>query len=627
MAYPLLQDASLKFTDAIYYGQVPGSFVPLTRNINTTAPLTGGGNLSTDLTLALTTNPASQTPVGVSRLINTAAPLTGGGNLSADLSLAVSTFGTGNSGVVPASGGGTTNFLRADGTWQAVAGGTGVPATRNINTASPLAGGGNLSADLNLSVGTFSAGAPGVVPLSGGGTTNFLRADGTWASPTTGGGFVLLQTSGIFQQIGMSYVQYSEAGNFVNFIPASLGGTITPIDAIHLQTTANGLTLDGVASNSAIPAGVIQFRAARGTYASRTSVQNGDMLGAVFPRATTDSGETSYQAWTLLADGTPTGGQFQYASRFSGSLITAANTVSQWTTGNGMFVGWNAASRPSITSLLDINGPIATATNTQTGNYVFTATDSAVYFDCTANNFTATIPDPTTCAGRWLYVKRIDQIGTHILTITATPKSIDGTLNIALWGGLDAVCLQSDGSQWRVMAWYRSPLVYSLIASQTPISNTSAKTILYTPPVNQLPDSNHYNYANGIRISWRCGGVFGTTGSPTLRLQMADSGIGSTIYYDSGVFTAPTTATAVQWEMEGAGLLSTAGANYRFAGGKLGIQAASGNVMTVYAGRPAVSISWTPGIAPWVTWGTPNASNTITLDYFDIEYWSPAAYA
>jgi hypothetical protein len=51
------------------------------------------------------------------------APLTGGGDLSANRTLAVNTFGSAQAGVVPLSGGGTVNFLRADGTWTTPAGG------------------------------------------------------------------------------------------------------------------------------------------------------------------------------------------------------------------------------------------------------------------------------------------------------------------------------------------------------------------------------------------------------------------------------------------------------------------------------------------------------------------------
>lgn len=44
---------------------------------------------------------------------------------------------------------------------------------------------------------TFGTAAAGIVPASGGGTTNFLRADGTWAVPSGGGGSVGTATATI----------------------------------------------------------------------------------------------------------------------------------------------------------------------------------------------------------------------------------------------------------------------------------------------------------------------------------------------------------------------------------------------------------------------------------------------
>src|SRR5690606_24835981 len=44
------------------------------------------------------------------------------------------------------------------------------------------------SAEATASLGVFNTSLQGVVPASGGGTTNFLRADGTWAAPPSGGG-------------------------------------------------------------------------------------------------------------------------------------------------------------------------------------------------------------------------------------------------------------------------------------------------------------------------------------------------------------------------------------------------------------------------------------------------------
>ena len=42
---------------------------------------------------------------------------------------------------------------------------------------------------------TFTASAPGIVPASGGGTTTFLRADGTFAAPVTVGLTVVVATA------------------------------------------------------------------------------------------------------------------------------------------------------------------------------------------------------------------------------------------------------------------------------------------------------------------------------------------------------------------------------------------------------------------------------------------------
>ena len=57
----------------------------------------------------------------------------------------------------------------------------------------------------------FTSTTEGVVPQSGGGTINFLRADGTWAIPSGGGGTII--TSGTSIPTGGSdgdiYLQYT----------------------------------------------------------------------------------------------------------------------------------------------------------------------------------------------------------------------------------------------------------------------------------------------------------------------------------------------------------------------------------------------------------------------------------
>jgi hypothetical protein len=61
-------------------------------------------------------------PVATGRNINTTAPITGGGDLSADRTIAISDFTATTRGAVPNPGGSSGRFLKDDATWAAVSG-------------------------------------------------------------------------------------------------------------------------------------------------------------------------------------------------------------------------------------------------------------------------------------------------------------------------------------------------------------------------------------------------------------------------------------------------------------------------------------------------------------------------
>jgi hypothetical protein len=144
------------------------------------AGLTGGGDLSANRSFAVDLAYLAgafdllYSPLGHA---HSGADITSGTVAAARLP----TFGAAADGIVPASGGGTTNFLRADGTW----------------TAPPGGGGGSVATDAiwdakgDLAVGTGSDTAS---RLAVGTDGHVLTADSTqstgvkWATPSGGGG-------------------------------------------------------------------------------------------------------------------------------------------------------------------------------------------------------------------------------------------------------------------------------------------------------------------------------------------------------------------------------------------------------------------------------------------------------
>ena len=84
-------------------------------------------------------------------------------------------------------------------------------------------------------IDTFTSTLKGLAPASGGGTTNFLRADGTWATPGGGGG-------GVTQIVAGTNVTISPAGGTgvvtINSTGGGGGGTILKLTAQTLTSTS-----------------------------------------------------------------------------------------------------------------------------------------------------------------------------------------------------------------------------------------------------------------------------------------------------------------------------------------------------------------------------------------------------
>ena len=113
------------------------------------------------------------------------------------------------------------------------------------------------------------------------------------------------------------------------------------------------------------------------------------------------------------------------------------------------------------TSVLDVAGPIATNSSSSSINaasYAVLSTDSSLIFARSINSATTvTLPTPSSCTGRWLYLKNISSAGASATVVSASSNvqqlaSASVNSNILPASAGSWVWLQSNGTYWVIMA-------------------------------------------------------------------------------------------------------------------------------------------------------------------------------
>lgn len=101
-------------------------------------------------------------------------------------------------------------------------------------------------------------------------------------------------------------------------------------------------------------------------------------------------------------------------------------------------------------SVAEIDMPVVTKTGTAT----LTNSERVVLADATAAAFTLTLPTATVSTPyATFYIKKIDSALANIVTITADgAETIDGLTSVTLANRGEAIILQSDGSNWRILS-------------------------------------------------------------------------------------------------------------------------------------------------------------------------------
>ena len=193
------QSSSIQYAEILLTAAATSPYPPtIAANYNSTGPNTdltiglgasgGGGPIlefaTTSSSAVLTANAINLTAGASATISHNTHTLTFNSNGSWALNGA-----TGSSGQVLTSGGAS-----AAPTWTTITG-TGTVTSVGVSSNGTYAGAITVGATpvttsgtITLTPNIFTSSTPGIVPLSGGGTTNFLRADGTWAAAGGGGG-------------------------------------------------------------------------------------------------------------------------------------------------------------------------------------------------------------------------------------------------------------------------------------------------------------------------------------------------------------------------------------------------------------------------------------------------------
>lgn len=296
----------------------------------------------------------------------------------------------------------------------------------------------------------FSSALKGLVPASGGGTTNFLRADGTWAAPPGSGGggtttnAVTFNNGGAgaasgttfdgsaartisYNTIGAARAGAITAGDLTMATARLLGRTTAAPGAVEELTAAAARTFlnvaDGASANSTDAA--LRDRATHtGTQAASTisdfnsaaRAETEAMLVAGTNVTLTPSGSGATRQITIAASGGGGGSALGLWDYWEECWFGSNNVASpQYWVGTAISSGTNTTAVPTTAMAgYNRNGVFLRSSTTANGGFRYqTSSVTADYFGVISHKFR--------CAFRWLtpFFNTMVRIGYHDTTTSA----------------------------------------------------------------------------------------------------------------------------------------------------------------------------------------------------------------
>lgn len=348
---------------------VPGG-VANTTTITAAGLLSGGGNLASNVTISLNSVPVANVPGAVANTVNVLAGglLTGGGALTGNV-----TIGLNNVPVANVTG--------------------GVANTVAIIAGTGLAGGGNLSSNVTIDM------------------ANTAVSPGSYGTASSVGQFTVDQQG-----------RLSSAANVaINIAVANVSGAVANTTTITAGTGLNGG--GNLASNVTI--NLANTSVTAGTYGSNTQVAQItiDAQGRV----------TSASNVAITGGGGGSGG----------NVVTAIATIT-----SGTEIGWSNSSA-AILSWENNSSQIIAWANAQ---YAVSANNATILINHPSAPFGVVLPTAASITGQQYKIKKIDSSANAVTVSTTSSQTIDNALTYPLSTQYQSVTLQSDGSNWWITA-------------------------------------------------------------------------------------------------------------------------------------------------------------------------------
>lgn len=395
-------------------------------------------------------------------------------------------------------------------------------------------------AQVNLILPVFTSTLNGLVPLSGGGTTKFLRADGTWQVPAGGGGAVSSVT-GTANQITAS----PTTGAVVLSLPSNVAfpGTWS-IGTLGYADT--GILASAQSSTAGYNQIVLQNTNAGSTASANWNVSNDSATATTFygefginSSGFTGSSVFSQPSYVYLASGSTDLAIGTYANKSIHFVVNSGSTDALTISGTGTLtvpafntagIVHNSAAGVLSSSLIvaaDLSTNLAwlVGGNTLTGNAIFgdiSGTGFTISF-YTKNTAQLTIDNTglATFNGRVVHTATATLPGVNVGSVSADPST---PVNADMWyqSTINSIKARINGSSTNLL-WNVSNV------------STNGQIAFYGNAVGFITQSSNLSYNSGTNIF--------STGGATFTASAKSSAWTSVAVFTGGANTAYTAAT------------------------------------------------------------------------------------